>query len=363
MIPVQPFDLSRFTRTSARVPSSSVPRHYYLSFEDALWDLVATIPFVPGTRVLVPEFWCRDVIDNMTAHGLQCHFYPVDRSFQTTQRELADAIERTHPQIIVIFHAVGIRNRLLTEHTDWMRHLQPDQYVIEDAVHCVLDPEEVELHHPHHVVIDSWRKVVPLQGACLYASDSVISALKKKSKRLGRHGMWVLVLWAGMQASLHAQRVLGGYLARLCGHIAERLMIRGYDLVGDNRDALTIPMHFVTRHYRLDIRRIRSAKRRQVALYEEHLGTLIEAHPDLFAIWRRDSDDALLRGYPIGLHLERARALVSQLREEGLMVRSELDDSPWSMRHKVMYLPLGPHLADEDIAWVCDTLAMSIRTF
>lgn len=363
MIPTQPLNpFSYLSRSTSRSLAEGIRHRFYLSWEDAMWDLVDRLPIRAGTKVLVPDFWCEDVIKNMTAHGMICHRYPMDRAFQTPEEIMGERIHTIDPSIVIVFHAVGIRNRLLSEHRSWLQHLHPDQILIEDSVHSIVDPSGVRLLHPRHIIIDSWRKVVPLQGSVMYHSADLDRHLTPLEIPTPPQTLAVCLLWALMQIFLTLQYALRGRLGHMMGLCAERLMLIGYNRIGKNEHSAPIPGVFIRLWSHIDIERIWGVKRAQVSIYMQRLGDVLSRDERVFSIWRRPTDDAHLRGFPVGLVRGTAHELLGRLRDAGLLVRHELDDSPWSMRQKVIFLPLGPYLDDSDIHSVCDILLANLAT-
>lgn len=70
--------------------------------------------------------------------------------------------------------------------------------------------------------------------------------------------------------------------------------------------------------------------------------------------------EMFVRGQKISGRKKINSVFLKKLRKEGLLIRFELDDSPWSQTRKVIYLPLGPHVSHADIMWIIDTVTKTI---
>lgn len=356
MIPVQPIHLFSYLSFSQkrRLPSG-VSECEYLTWEDALWDICVVKKVPKGSIVLVPEFYCIDVINNMKDHGLIAQYYPTNRDLQTDPDDLAKAIRKYNPAIVVVLHAVGIPNTLLTYATGWVDMLRDDQLLIEDCVHSILDTSELKILRNHHYIMDSWRKVMPLQGSSVYGSREDIDMLHPKFTANFWYGLRVIGWWVLFQCLL---LLTGAWPEKTWGEKfaqwAETAMLAGYDLVGDSQPGVGGVPLFNWLHSHTDVRRIQQVKERHVRIYHEHLqsSTLHVPHID-------PSDYGKLRGYPVILDLAIAADFIMRVRAHGLLLRAELTDCPWSQHQKIVYLPMGPYLSDEQVGEVAK-LAKSI---
>lgn len=347
MISVQPFGLHHYLTKKRLVTPHNLRHLFYASWEDALWDLLPHFKIDSGSTALVPEFFCGDVVQNMAAHGLQTLWYPCDNNFQTDPHVFKKWLLQHKPQVVAILHADGITNQLFA-HTDiWLSALPKDALLIEDSVHRIVDPQKIKLITPRHVVMDSLRKVVPLPGSNLYGNRETLAELTPTPWHTTiPYQIQVFGWWFIFQVLL---------TLRLNG-LAEKAMIAGYDVIGDSSKSgagWPLAQHLASH---LDIQHIEESKAQQVALYKKHLSPLWE-NPSFFAFTFPNSDDGKIRAFPVGIKLKNAHILLAKLRSRGVLVRFELNDSVWSQRNKVIYLPLGPYLSHEDIT----SLAQLVR--
>lgn len=126
----QPFLLPFLHRKRYRVPDA-IQREYFVSFEDALWKLLPTYGITHGSTILVPDFYCMDVVNNIQSHGYTVRFYALDDHFQNID-PFPKLIKKTDPAAVIIFHACGIRNK---KADTWIReNADGNLLIIEDAV-------------------------------------------------------------------------------------------------------------------------------------------------------------------------------------------------------------------------------------
>ncbi len=357
MFTIQPTKLySYLTYRENKLPANC-NRSFFASWEDALWEIIKR-KGIKRRVVLIPDFFCVDVINNMKAHGLETEFYRLDNNLRPVATDLIEKLAKHKPTIVILFHAVGIKINLLDAFKPLHEPLPPDVLVIEDCVHRVLSPNEIRILHPNHILIDSLRKVVPLMGAQCFTHPSFqlepappSSQTKKYSRRLAR-------LWLRFQFYLHRASFSRSFNDSIrWNSLAEQAMMAGYDLIGDNYEGAAGPGIFSWLSKHLNIDGIRLAKLRQVGVYERSLSKLIQSTSWLRVIPYIQACD--LRGYPLVVANRQAEKFLASLRKNGLLVRYELLGCPWSDRQKIMYLPLGPHLSETDIEEVTNIIKLA----
>lgn len=351
MYSLQPTFWWRYLRWQSVSVPVNLRRLFYLSWEDALWDILVKKNVDSGSTILVPEFFCGDVEQNMRDHGYKVAYYPVSAQLTTTDKQLTSAITKHQPAVVVILHAVGITNALW-QNLAWTSKLKPETIVIEDSVHRIVDPARIKLRSPNHLVIDSLRKVVPLQGCQVYGTAQALPFAPPPLWQSAVYAAQVTLWWLVMDGLWSmTQLVAGTRLAVQLARVSESAMLAGYDVIGDQPlSAAGWPVFsFLSRH--INTPRIEHAKQKQVELYEsllqnfpQEIGSALPYEPD---------DRGLLRHWPLRLELATAPQFLARLREQGLMVRFELNDSVWSRSHKIIYLPLGLHLAPSHIEHIC----------
>lgn len=355
---IQPTRLLRYLSWQKQQLPTTYNRAFFASWEDALWEILRQKKISTGT-VLVPDFFCLDVIENIKAHDLQCVYYPLDDNLQPIADQFLKLVKKHTPNIVVLFHAVGIQNNLLQSFDAWQKFLPKNTILIEDCVHRVLSLSSVKVLHVNHVVIDSLRKVVPLMGAQCITHGSFVLRSSVQIPSDTQYTWRLIWLWLVFQLYLHlASYSWSWQLAAHWNARAESAMKTGYDVIGDNYTGAVGPRLFAWLSQHLAINKIAAAKTWQVAMYQSQLTDVLHER------WIRTiptTEPGLLRGYPLILDNLVAENFLTTLRGEGLLVRYELLGCPWSERQKMLYLPLGPHLSYQDILSICKVVQRSIK--
>ena len=345
MIPVQPvFSLQYFSNKKQIVPHN-ISSQFYLSWEDGLWDIIRSFNIQKDSIILVPSFFCVDVMNNMKAHGLIAQYYEVDNNLQPNKIDLLQKIEKLKPAMIVLFHAVGITNKLVTK--EFINTLSKELFVIEDCVHRVTNPSEIILCSERHILINSFRKDVPLQGSFVFGNKHIINQLKGPGTTFF-YSWSVIILWFLMQMSYLLQQ----YIYNSFGKLAEWFMLRGYDIIGDEQKAGNCPQFFADLYMHLDFPKIKAIKKEQVAVYKKELRKNEFYYVPQFS----SQDKGELRGFPIVMQKKYGEQIITSLRENGLFIRAELNDSLWTKDKIIVYLPLGLHVSLSDIRHITQTI-------
>ncbi len=333
--PIQLYKYLRLKRS--KVDSNSV-RLFYMSFEDALWDILKKKNVKKGSVILVPEFWCGDVEGNIKAHGYKVEHFPVSIDFKTNVRQIISILNKINPKVLIIFHPFGISNELF-EDLSWKKHLSKDAILVEDCVHRVVDPEKIKLLSNNHVIIDSLRKVLPLQGSVVYGNKGFLDFRPDLVNGSWFYSIKVVWFWARMQLYLNIGNV----------RKAIAYMQKGYDLIGDHPEGAGGWPIFDILQRHIDFRKIKAINEKQVNFYDRHLSGLKKPK-------YRKSDKGELRSYPLIFGTIEARKLLDFAEQRDLFLRCELDDCRWSRKRKAIGLPLAPHLNEKDLIQVCNIL-------
>lgn len=339
MIPVQPvFLTSYFKQKKASLPPT-IGANRYLSWEDAVWDLVRSTSIPTGSIVLVPTFFCVDVMNNMKQHGLAPKYYEIDDNLQPNTQDVLMKVKRYKPAMLVLFHAVGITNTCIN--LEFISKLPQNMFVVEDCVHRVVDPTTIRVYTSRHVIINSFRKVVPLQGSFLFGQKETVNKLQNADTP-NSYSFTVIFLWICMQLCFVAQRLIWNTF----GELAEWFMLQGYEIIGDEKKPGNCPWIFADLYLKLDFEKIKKVKKEHVKMYE---ASLLE-HALYYVPRMSETDKEELRGYPIVMSKQVANQVITFMRKHGIYIRAELDDSEWTKERSIIYLPLGLHLKPKDIA-------------
>ena len=341
------FPFLSFRKTSV---SPGIIRYAYHSFEDGLWDLLQQYALPRGSVILVPDFYCMDVIDNIRHHGYRPVFYPLDDNFQIRPDRLYRFVRRYSPGVIIIFHACGIRS--MTVHKpSWMRALPKETIIIEDCVHRLLDPSTVTIRRSTHYVMDSLRKVSPLPGSHMYTRKKLPNVTKRYSVfnryAIASAGYYVLFRLLFVTAMTFRS-------ARLIRFAHTNILKKHDDIIGD-RFVPTRGFGWASWFLdRFDFKRIERHKARQVTLYRTYLSAL--AHP-FYGIRIPKQDYGKLHVYPLGFCKTPDPSLIRYLHRHGVVVWYKFPDAPWSKNRGVLFLPLGFHVTDAHIRHIAGHLS------
>ena len=345
MLSPQPFALLKYLSLKKRATRKNISCKYFLSWEDALWALLSAKKVAAGSKILLPSFFCPDVVKNMQAHNLNCVFYGVNRSLQITSAEFSQIIDKEMPNIIVILNAVGIKNPLLSMDTKWLSKMHDKAILIEDCVHQVLETKSIKLLHPNHYLIDSWRKVLPMQGSALCSAPENLNFSVTKSGKGVFYQMRVFFWWLIMQLGWHLKLY----------KLGEKAMLKGYDVIGDFPAGAANFNFSNYLHSLVDFDHLKKIKMKQVERYERFLTPLF-ARRDFFKIEYTVADYGELRGFPVGLENTISESFLKAVRNKKLLLRFELLGSLWSQNQKLIYLPLGPEVDFTKQKKLCELL-------
>jgi hypothetical protein len=326
-------------------PSNPMKRLFYLSYEDALWDILKKKDVKKGSAILVPDFFCKDVEDNIKNHGYNTIHYRIRKDLSVDVENFVEQIKKFNPMVITIFHPVGITSNLLINR-GWIKMLDEKTILIEDSVHRVLNPREIKIYKTNHFIINSLRKVVPLQGASVYGLKEDLAFSAPPLYQSFFYSMKVHFLWLLMIIF----RGLGQFL------FAEKLMIRGYDLIGDSILPAPGLFPFKILEEFLDYDKISKIKTGQAELYKKEL-QCVTKNPVTY----QRSDFGKMMAWPLILDKEIANKTLRYIRSKGLIIRFELNDSGWSQKQKVIYLPMGPGITHSGQMKVCKIVIEALK--
>jgi hypothetical protein len=352
LVPTEHYNLISYLGFTWYTVPKTIKRHFYLSFEDALWDLLIAKNVSKGSVVLVPSFHCVDVMNNIEAHGYKCEVYQVDKNFQISQSRLLESIQTHNAKVVFVLHNQGIKNPLMKK-IEWMNQIDKDIIVIEDSVHVMVNPEKVEILSENHFVIDSFRKVSPLPGSFIYGKPEALNYKKTPAWSAFIYQLQALFWYTRFQTELSLAFLLNKKKLYLQ---AEKSRVIHNDIIGDSQKSGRLLGVYALIHRFFDFKRISRLKDKQAKIYHERLQIPKESKY-FFNIAMTEEDFANLRGYPIGLWEPYAKELNNILRAKGIHTWLQLEDSQWCKDKKVIFLPIGPHVSEKHINYVCDVLA------
>jgi len=318
-----------------------ITREYYLSFEDALWDLLPRLGFKKGSKLLVPSFYCMDVINNIKEHGYKVALYPLNNDLSYSLEKVVSAIKKDKPDIFVEFAAVGIQSQLGEE---IYRKLPFHSLLLLDRVHSVIGAHiDNFMFSKRHLLITSSRKVSPFFGSmAVYSRNSRRSLDTNPQKYVSS----AILLWIKYLTLLKIAKLVNS--SRLAVK-AELLLKKHDDLIGGATfSAPFLPfLLYLTEHW--DIPKIEACKLKQASFYHTIFDPIFSHTNRTWIAALAVENLSKLRGYPIIVKVKYAQGFSEICRSAGFLTVPQLDDCLWSRKQKLFLLPLGPHLSMREI--------------
>jgi hypothetical protein len=343
-----------FLQLKANESPHSTKFYYYHSFEDGLWDFIKN-KFSSAKKItlLVPDFYCSDVLDNLKLHGFRYIYYPLDADFQISPSQFRKYLWLYKPEIVVIFNACGITSNLFSD-TGWLLDLPKDSWILEDNVHRLSDPEKITLLTDHHVVMDSLRKVSSLPGSRLFGSNRALDFIQNKSSYFSRYFL----------SSFFYYQLFQIFFFTGCLFNSSRLVIWAHDywlslhddIIGDSFIPQPGFSFFIPFINRINYKKISKLKITQVKIYNRLLKNLFTSK-HFYRISIPAKDFGALHVYPLGFKGPPDLALEKYLEQNHAPVWFKFTDTPWSRTRGVLFLPLGFHMHLGSICHLVNTLS------
>lgn len=351
----QPFLLPFLRAKQYRLPGT-IRQTLFLSFEDALWALLSARDIPKGSTVLIPDFYCIDVVKNIRNHGYNVEFYPLNDTLRITSDKLDRYINKHSPAVLILFHACGIRMRTVSQ-IKAMTKMYPSLMIIEDAVHLLINPETITLVSDNHYLIDSLRKVSPLYGSFLYSTSSQMPIRPKNI-----HFEWKYYLSAVFWYIVFRVLLVSGMAAKNSGLVRfshEKILKRHDDIIGDSMHGYAGIWVTQFLHKHLDFTKISRKKTEQILQYEQLASTLLTTHPSWYTLHIEHKGQ--MHVFPLAFRDKRAEIIRTKiqfaLHKNHLPVWFKYPDSPWGKHRSALFLPLGFHIRPKDIHTIISTLA------
>lgn len=328
-----------------------------MSFEDGLWVLLKKRGVKKGSHILIPDFYCTDVIHNIRSHGYTPILYPLDDQLTIPIKDLKTYIDTYKPKVVIIFHACGI-TRISRGTIESLCKTHHDVLFIEDAVHMLIDPRAISLRLPNHYLMDSLRKVSPLPGSFLYHAAGSPYIHADAMHHEWKYAFSVHITFVFFRIVFILGTLL--YSSQLVRYAHEKTLKIHDNIVGDSDGGYMGNAIIPHIHAFIDFRKIQRLKYTQIKLYEKHMGSLLKKSQ----LWYRFRIPATqkkdLHVYPIGLKngngMDMFTHIESYLHTQGVIVWFKFPDSAWSRTRGVLFLPLGFHITEKQIKYIMDTL-------
>jgi hypothetical protein len=371
-----------FLKKSTYILPNHIKQYYYFSWEDGLWDVLKKKHIPKLSTILIPDFYCIDVVENIRKHGYNVVFYPLDPYLQIQTKTFIQILKKENPSVIILFHACGVTN-LLIKNVSWILYTQKHTIFIEDCVHRLVNPEDISLFHPNHIIMDSLRKDSPLRGSFLYGYKEFLN-FPQTTHMIDLYTVSSSFYYLLFRLCLEISAIVP--LPRFTKYAHEVLLKKHDDIIGDSpishRGLPFIP--FIHRH--LNFKKIEKNKQKQVKTYHHLFQKLFNCYPELTQMCHPEfisesasvsgsqtdtnshlsfylfpllfSDYKHLHVYPLGVRasIEQQKKLLNYLHKKGIIVWLKFPDCPWSQRQQVLFLPLGFHIKETDITYIYDVL-------
>lgn len=359
IIPAYIYNYPAFWGSKKHLMPTDIGWKYYISWEDALWDLLKAKNVPKDAVVLMPSYHCLDVMNNIDDHGYKCVTYEVDRDFKTTPEKILSLVNERNAKVIVIFHTQGINNDLMKD-TSWMEKLPKDVLIIEDAVHHLLKPKDVKIVSNNHFLIDSQRKVTPLTGSFIYGTKEAMNYEKEKwssaflyeAQCIFWHIFYQFLWWLGY--TIQSKWVI---------EQGEKILTIHDDLIGDSKRSGHNSTLFKWLYQHIDFEKVYRIKEKQVEVYFQRIGTILRTNPAFFLPHFEKDNAKQLRNFPVGLNIDYADGVLKFFREHGLLIPYLLNQSEWAQKQKLITLPVGPHITLKHSNFVCDLVEKYDKEF
>lgn len=349
----QPF-LLPFLRLKQYILPQGITRMHFLSFEDALWTLLASKNVPKNSVILVPDFYCMDVVENIKKHGYRTIFYPLDDHFQVSTKTLHTYINTHKPSVIIIFHACGITNKLFYD-SDFINNTCNKSILIEDSVQRLTNPPQVTILHSNHYLMDSLRKVSPLSGSFIYGKAESFTFQPQSIWEEWQYVITTCVLYILFRVVFTVGVLIQS--TRLISFAHKKILKAHDDLIGDSRYGYKGHWHDRFLHTYFDFSKIEKLKERQSTLYRKVLNILQDWYPIEIPV----TDYKLLHAYPVGIRMQNQKQISDIelfLERNNAPVWFKFSDSPWAKSRGVLFLPLGFHVTESEIRSLASLLSI-----
>lgn len=294
-----------------------------------------------------------DVIENIRAHGYTPILYPLDRNFQVPKKTLERFLKKYTPHAVVLFHACGIKNTLCTDRP-YLRNISKKMVIIEDAVHMLLNPEDISVVSDTHIVMDSLRKTSPLPGSFLYGTTKMIDSIVPPYTH-----EYLYLCYSVFLFILFRLVFVTGILSRsdfLVRFAHTTLLKKHDDVIGDSLAGHAGIWYIPLIHTFMHFEKIQQIKRDQATRYARALHPSLGTKDNRYTVRIPEKDFGLLHVYPVGYTITPSvthDTINSIFEKNGIPIWTKYPDCPWSKKHAVVFLPLGFHVEYNEIDSVC----------
>jgi len=343
----------KFLKKEQNGQNSELDARTYLSFEDALWDLLENKKVPKESTILLPDFYCNDVAQNIQNHAYKIEYYELDDNFLCSFELLEEEVMRIKPSVVVILHVLGILNPIAAQ-SDKIKTLSANTIVIEDAVHRYNVLSDVQIYSKNHFLIDSRRKVTPFHGSTIYGAKGTLQWPCSNADTNFLLKWYIVFLFWLFQMVLS---VGVRFKSMLVIKIADKLIDYHDEFIGDNKKSLSRVIYYDSLWDRVDFEKIFKVKNKHITMYES-LKKDLSHRKNIRVITYTEDNKEQLRGFPIAVNASYADEFDRYLLANNIFLFRHLQDNRWSKKRGevVYFLPAGVQVNELEVSHVISCL-------
>jgi hypothetical protein len=317
----------------------SVHHEVFVSFEDALWCFLKAAPIDKKT-FLVPDFFCTDVTSRLIEQGFSVVWYALNEDLSFNQDTFKNFISDDVGGVF-IYYPMGCRDT--TPKPEWFRSiLGPNVLIIEDCADCVVLSDQICLIDSKHILIDSLRKILPLQGARLFF-DSKINLPNSSS------GLFYFLKTHLLHISyliLHSITEVTAY--RWLLNIKWNIFVWHSNSIGSHFEGVRGSPLFEYFLSKINLRSLKTKRGTLVKRYYQNLSPTISSS-NIKLLPQEPKEEGEIRFPILCGNKNTLSILADKLEQFEIYVDLHFDDSPRAQMADYLLLPLTPCMNIEDI--------------
>lgn len=327
---------------------------FFLSFEDALWKYLEVYPSI-SKDILIPTFFCSDVSYRLEEKGYTIHYYELDNQLNLILEKFTNLSKQQCFGAVIVYYPMGLRKK--TGSISFFRQiLGEDCLIIEDCADCILEPNQVALLDKKHIIIDSLRKTLPVQGARLWCTKD-IKTLKGKSFSIYR--MKSAVLYYKYRMLFLLSNLFDLYKLK---SLYWRAFGCHSDLIGTS---LEPAKGFYLDEFLLKFIKVDSIKEKKKLLVERFFNRVAQIDlPSEFSFLNVDYDEYKELRFPIliGPKYSLIR-LANQLEQDKIYIDTHFEDSLLGCRYDFLLLPLNHKITQAGIDYIVKCIEKRLNNY
>ena len=346
----QQLSLSAYFGREKQYWPTTCTREYYISFEDALWDLLPRYGVQKGSTLLLPDFYCSDVLDNIRAHGYKVVLYRLDEQLLPDMQSFSTLVAEYKPSVVIDFFIAGMPSERSKE---LQRLLETETLYIYDFVHVLVSPTVTELlTRPNTLILTSTRKVSPYFGSLAMYKDNILASANKIP--LGYTTVAILK-WFVYLTLLRISLITSlSFFASL----ADSVLDSHDNQIGDAVSAAPLPKFFLTLHDYLNPENVKRLRLKQYEIYMKELQKCSKASLiDRAMIYAPE-----LRGFPILIDNKLREKFLDECKKLGYFAWTMFEDSGWKSDKNLVLLPMGGDFTLKDIQNISRIVLKALTT-